>query len=82
MLGIAPESPASGAPRKSGGSFFTPETVPRYAKYTPKRQDDKPYKAVDGAKAPPRCTVVTGPIDLYTGGEGGTDPDEEANPHT
>jgi len=25
--------------------------------------------------------VVTGPIDLYTGGEGGKDPDEEANPH-
>lgn len=25
--------------------------------------------------------MVTGPIDLYTGGEGGKDPDEEANPH-
>jgi hypothetical protein len=25
--------------------------------------------------------VVTGPIDLCTGGEGGKDPDEEANPH-
>ena len=27
----------------------------------------------------PRCTVVAGPIDLYTGGEGSKDPDEEAN---
>lgn len=25
--------------------------------------------------------MVTGPIDLYTGGEGGKDPDEEANSH-
>jgi hypothetical protein len=24
----------------------------------------------------PRCTVVTGPIDLDTGGEGGKDPDD------
>jgi hypothetical protein len=31
-------------------------------------------------EASPRCTVVTGPIDLYTGGEGGKDPAEEANP--
>ena len=25
--------------------------------------------------------MVTGPIDLYTGGKGGKDPDEEANFH-
>jgi hypothetical protein len=31
-------------------------------------------------EASPRCTVVAGPIDLYTGGKGGKDPDEEANP--
>jgi hypothetical protein len=30
----------------------------------------------------PRCTVVAGQIDLYTGGKGvlREDPDEEANP--
>jgi hypothetical protein len=32
-------------------------------------------------QAAPRCTVVTGLIDLCTGGEGGKDPDEEANFH-
>ncbi|GER80206.1 hypothetical protein DIM_22870 [Candidatus Denitrolinea symbiosum] len=47
MLLNRAESHTSGAPRKSGGSFFTPETVCLYAKYTLKRQNDKPYKAVE-----------------------------------
>jgi len=46
-LGIAPESPASGAPRKSGAHFSRQKPFIGFAKYTPKRQDNKPYKAVE-----------------------------------
>ena len=40
------ESPASGAPRKSGAHFSRKKPSSNFAKYTPKRQSNKPYKAV------------------------------------
>jgi hypothetical protein len=62
------------------------EMVLPYRKYTLKWQARKPYKAVETRcpelvewriVAVPRCTVVSGQIDLDTGGDGG-DPDEKA----
>ncbi len=60
----------------------------RQRKYTLKRQAHKPYKAVETRiVAVPRCTVVSGQIDLNTGGakvdffQGPSDLDEKANPH-
>jgi hypothetical protein len=81
MLENAAESHTSGAPRKSG-AHFSRQKPSSCAKYTPKRQVNKPYKAVEARiDAAPRCTVVAGQIDLYTGGEGvlRDDPDEKAN---
>jgi hypothetical protein len=75
--------PRSVCTTKERGSFFTRETVQRMrldklddqAKYTPKGQNNKPYKAVEAHKvAAPRCTVVAGQIDLYTGGKGARTP--------
>jgi len=75
MLGIAPDSPASGAPRKSGAHFSRQKPSSDFQKYTPKRQITKPYKAVEACrKGAPRCTVVAGQIDSYTGGKGGKTP--------
>ena len=47
MLENAADSPASGAPRKSGAHFSRQKPSIGFAKYTPKRQDNKPYKAVE-----------------------------------
>ena len=41
------ESHTSGAPRKSGAHFSRQKPSIDPAKYTPKRQDNKPYKAVE-----------------------------------
>ena len=80
MLENVAESPASGAPRKSGAHFSREKPSSDLVKYTSKRQDNKPYKAMETREvAVPRCTVVAGQIDLYTGGEVGKDPDEKAN---
>jgi hypothetical protein len=66
----------------SGGqSFFTRETAQRLQKYTRKQQVNKPSKAMETRKvAVPRCTVVAGKIDLYTGSKEGKGPGEKANP--
>jgi hypothetical protein len=49
-------------------SFNTRETGAQ-EKYTPNRQAHKPYTAMETRKsAVPRCTVVSGQIDLNTGG--------------
>ena len=71
----AADSHTSGAPRKIGDHFSREKPASDSAKYTSKRQINKPYKAMEARKvAVPRCTVVAGQIDLYTGGEGGKTP--------
>jgi hypothetical protein len=50
LLEIAAESPASGAPRKSEAHFSRQKPSIDPTKYTPKRQDDKPYKAVEACR--------------------------------
>ena len=75
MLENGVESPASSAPWNDGGrSFSTRETVQQ--KYTLNEQVHKPYKAVETHNfvVVPRCTLVAGPIDLTTGGEGAKTP--------
>ncbi len=67
---------------KERGSFFTAETVQRFRKVYSKEADQQAVQSSGGAlDAAPRCTVVAGQIDLYTGGEGVfcEDPDEKAN---
>ena len=81
MLENAAESHTSGAPRKSAAHFSRQK--PSLGLQSILRKDrtisrTKQWRYAE--EASPRCTVVTGPIDLYTGGEGGKDPDEEANP--
>ena len=69
MLGIAPESPASGAPQKMSEHHFEREKQGALRKYTPKRQASKPKKAMENAVMRfPWCTVVFGRIDLRIGG--------------
>lgn len=67
--------------KKERGSFFTPETVQPICKsILPKdRATSRTKQWRLAIVVVPRCTVVAGPIDLYTGGEGSKDPDEEAN---
>jgi hypothetical protein len=50
MLENAAESPASSAPRKSGTHFSRQKPLIDFAKYTPKRQNNKPYKAVEACR--------------------------------
>ena len=50
MLENAAESPASGAPRKSGAHFSREKPSSNFTKYTPKGQDKKPYKAMEARK--------------------------------
>jgi len=70
------ETQPSAEPSNDGGqSFFTRETAQRLQKYTRKWQVNKPYKAMETRRvAVPRCTVVAGQIDLYTGGKGAKTP--------
>ena len=82
MLVNRAESPASGAPIKSGELIFHARNRPVEQSILPSDRSTSRTKQWRYAEeASPRCTVVTGLIDLYTGGEGGKDPDEEANSH-
>ena len=47
MLENAADSPASGAPRKNGAHFTRQKPSIGCEKYTLKRQNEKPYKAVE-----------------------------------
>jgi len=70
--------PSVGCTTKERSSFFTRETVQRFCKvYFEKADQQAPLRAKQwrhAEEASPRCTVVAGPIDLYTGGEGGMTP--------
>ena len=50
LLEICADSPASCAPRKSEAHFSHQKPSSNFAKYTPKRQDKKPYKAMEARK--------------------------------
>ena len=83
MLVNRADSHTSGAPIKMAGNHFSREKPPASCmeKYTPKWQVNKPYKAMETRRvAVPRCTVVAGQIDLYTGGEGAKTPMRKLNP--
>ena len=82
MLENAAESPASSAPRKSGSHFSRqkPSSGMGESILSKDRTISRTKQWRHAEEASPKCTMVTGPIDLYTGGEGGKDPDEEANP--
>ena len=74
MLGIAPESHTSGAPKKIARDHFIREKRgpnDDQQKYTPKRRARKlPFGQSNGERLMrlPWCTVVSGQIDLNTGG--------------
>ena len=72
-LFLAARIPPVECTQDEGSPSFYPGETPRIAyKYTHKRQARKPYRAVEArAIAAPRCTVVSGQIDLKTGGAGG-----------
>jgi hypothetical protein len=72
MLENAADSHTSGAPKKMASHHFIREKPPRLScyQYTRNWQARKPYKAVETREvAVPRCTVVSGQIDLHTGGK-------------
>ncbi len=77
MLENPAESQLSGAPKKSGGLIFHARNRPVERSILPSdRSTSRTQQWRFAEQAAPRCTVVTGPIDLYTGGEGGKDPDD------
>ena len=82
ILEKAAESHTSGAPRKSGSHFSRqkPSSGMGESILSKDRTISRTKQWRHAEEASPKCTMVTGPIDLYTGGEGGKDPDEEANP--
>ena len=82
MLVNRADSHTSGAPRKSGSHFSRqkPSSGMGESILSKDRTISRTKQWRHAEEASPKCTMVTGPIDLYTGGEGGKDPDEEANP--
>lgn len=83
MLEKAADSHQSSAPRKSGAHFSRQKPSIDLGKYTPNPPENggQADRTISRTKqwrhaeeASPKCTVVTGPIDLYTGGEGGRTP--------
>jgi hypothetical protein len=83
ILENAAESPASSAPRKSGGSFFTPETVQQRRKVYSQATDRQAVQSSGGMPQRHPRGAPWLPVSLiYTlVARGGKDPDEEANPH-
>ena len=85
MLENGAESPASGAPRKSGGSFFTPETVQQMGKVYSQATELQAVQSSGGLpKRQPRGAPWL-PVQLIyalVARVERKDPDEEANPHT
>jgi len=75
-LKTAPSPTSPLHPVMMAGNHFSQEKPPSsLQKYTRKWQVNKPYKAMETRRvAVPRCTVVAGQIDLYTGGKGAKTP--------
>jgi hypothetical protein len=84
MLENAAESHTSGAPEKSGGSFFTPETVQQIGKVYSQMTDLQAVHSSGGLPNRHPRGAPWLPVQLiYTlvAREERKDPDEEANPH-
>jgi len=67
------EFPVCGAPIKSGELIFHARNRPADGEsiLPSDRSTSRTQQWRIAEEVSPRCTVVTGPIDLYTGGEGG-----------
>ena len=80
-----PQTPQRQVHQERAGLIFQAQKpTSRWGKYTPSDRTTSRTKQWRYAEeTSPRCTVVAGRIDLYTGGEGvfREDPDEEANFH-